>query len=97
MDLPRRHPWLGRAPDGAGRKLPQVSQFCGNPRPPAYWRASQRRSGRHGTATSRRQHLQVGREVRPEEVRCVCPPPAVHYVAAPIWGLAFLRARPGMT
>ena len=31
-----------------------------------------------GTATSRRQHLPVRREVRPEEVRCLRPTPAVH-------------------
>ena len=30
-----------------------------------------------GTATSRRQHLQVRREVRQEEVRCLRPTPAV--------------------
>ena len=31
-----------------------------------------------GMATSRRQHLPVRREVRPEEVRCLRPTPAVH-------------------
>jgi hypothetical protein len=31
-----------------------------------------------GTVTCRRQHLQVRREDRPEEVRCLRPPPAVH-------------------
>ena len=36
-----------------------------------------------GTATSRRQHLQVRREVRPEEVRCLRPTPAVHFRPLP--------------
>ena len=31
-----------------------------------------------GTVTCRRQHLPVRREVRPEEVRCLRPTPAVH-------------------
>eukprot|EP00966_Prymnesium_polylepis_P267629 6182633-Prymnesium_polylepis.1 len=36
-----------------------------------------------GTATSRRQHLPVRHEARPEEVRCLCPPLAVHYRPLP--------------
>ena len=36
-----------------------------------------------GTATSRRQHLQVRRKVRPEEVRCLRPTPAVHFRPLP--------------
>eukprot|EP00966_Prymnesium_polylepis_P200482 4645786-Prymnesium_polylepis.1 len=39
------------------------------------------------TVTSRRQHLPVRREVRPEEVRCFGPPPTLHYVGAPIGDL----------
>ena len=36
-----------------------------------------------GTVTSRRQHLPVRREVRPEEVRCLRPTPAVHFRPLP--------------
>eukprot|EP00966_Prymnesium_polylepis_P035345 821238-Prymnesium_polylepis.2 len=36
-----------------------------------------------GTVTSRRQHLPVRHEVRPEEVRCLGPPPAVHFRPLP--------------
>jgi hypothetical protein len=41
-------------------------------------RAFQRNVEAAGTVTCRRQHLPVRREVRPEEVRCLGPPPAVH-------------------
>jgi hypothetical protein len=61
LDLPRCHPWLGRAPDRAGRELPQVSQFCDNPRPPAYAGKFTPRSsgGRRGVPR--------GRSVRPPD------------------------------
>ena len=36
-----------------------------------------------GTVTSRRQHHPVRREVRPEEVRSLGPPPAVHFRPLP--------------
>jgi hypothetical protein len=56
--------------------VPENSLRCDRSKPSSCGKPSNVEAA--GTATSRRQHLQVRREVQQEEVRCLRPTPAVH-------------------